>query len=330
MTVGRLAPSPTGALHVGNARTFLWAWLSARRDEGRVILRVEDLEKQSRGLVTEELLSDLAWLGLTWDEGPHWGTTEESLLKSGHPASLKDQGLTGPYIQSQRREFYQEIFTYLADRSLIYPCSCTKADYGVPLGAPHEGEGGLRYPGTCRSRSSHTPEAAPLVWRFKVPEGEIQFTDLLHGPQRFDIHRITGDFPVFRTPDQPYYQLAVVADDMAMGVTQVVRGDDLLESTARQILLYRALGGKIPQFGHTPLVVGPDGKRISKRHGDSRIRTFRLRGMSSRRLVGHLARWSGFDVPEEISAEELIPLWSWEGRPRTRLILTPEELALFR
>jgi len=333
MSIARLAPSPTGSLHIGNVRTFLWAWLSARKQGARVILRVEDLEKPARPGVLERMLSDLAWLGLDWDDGPVWGAEQEAAFGRGEPVAIQDRGPAGPYIQSRRRIHYAAVFERLRRDGMIYPCVCARAEWASIQSAPHDGDQEPRYPGTCRNRFASfeeaTRHAAPgrtPVWRFRVEEGPVLFEDLLAGVVSIDVQRTVGDFVVFKAPEQPAYQLAVVADDIAMGVTEVVRGDDLIPSTARQLLLYKALGGVPPRYGHAPLVVGPDGKRLAKRHGDARIETLRRLGVPPEHLLGHLARWSGMPIEGPVRARSLLPFWDWRRLPGERIVLTPERL----
>jgi glutamyl-tRNA synthetase len=291
--VGRLAPSPTGSLHLGNVRTFLWAWLSARSQGGRVLLRVEDLDtpRVKPGTI-EKMIDDLRWLGFDWDGGIE--------------------------IQSRRRDHYRRIFSRL--EGTIYPCRCTRAEIAAQESAPHEGEAEVRYPGTCRS---HAGEA--IAWRLRVEPEVVRFDDRLFGPQAIDVAATVGDFAVAKSPEQPAYQLAVVADDLEQGVTEVVRGDDLIPSTARQILVYRALGAEPPTYGHVPLVVGPDGKRLAKRHGDARIATFRERRVPPERIIGVLAAWSRLGEGDATPAC-LVPKWSWDRAPKERIVLTPERL----
>ena len=293
MIVGRLAPSPTGSLHLGNARSFLWAWLSARSQGGRVLLRIEDLDtpRVKPGAV-EAIEEDLRWLGLDWD-----GPVE---------------------IQSRRRALYAKVFERL--KSHLFPCGCTRADLAAAASAPHEGETELRYPGTCRARA---PEKV-VAWRLKVPPGPVGFVDRLSGSHEIDVAATVGDFVAAKTPEQPAYQMAVVADDIDQGVTEVVRGDDLIPSTARQILVYRALGAEPPAYGHAPLVVGPDGKRLAKRHGESRIAALRRNRVPSARVVAALAKWSGLPPLEKPS--DLVPYWDWSKLSRERVVLTPELL----
>jgi glutamyl-tRNA synthetase len=291
--VGRLAPSPTGYLHLGNVRTFLWAWLSARSQSGRVLLRVEDLDSgRIRPGVAEELLRDLRWLGLDWDEAP--------------------------VFQSGRRGAYPEALSRLGDR--VYPCRCTRGDIAASQSAPHEGETELRYPGTCRAY-----RGPGVSWRLRVEPGRVDFVDRLYGPQSIDVDRTAGDFVVAKTPDHPAYQLAVVWDDLSSGVTEVVRGDDLIPSTARQILLYRALGEPPPAYGHAPLLVTPEGKRLAKRDGGSQIAALRARGVGPRRIIGVLSDWSGLGGGEA-SPGDLVARWSWERLNSERIVLTPERL----
>jgi glutamyl-tRNA synthetase len=333
MLTTRLAPSPTGSLHIGNVRTFLWAWLSARKQNARIVLRIEDLEKPARPGVLEQLLSDLTWLGLDWDEGPVWGPDEERAYREGRHVTPVEEGSSGPHIQSRRRAYYAMLFERLRSNGLIYPCVCTRAELASIQSAPHEGEQEPRYLGTCRDRFTSPEEAARAaapgktpVWRFRAAPDLVRFEDLLAGSVALDVQQTVGDFVVFKNPEQPAYQLAVVADDIAMGVTEVVRGDDLIPSTARQLLLYRALGGAPPRYGHAPLVVGPDGKRLAKRHGDARIDTLRKRGVPPEHLIGCLARWSGMRIEGPVRSRDLIPFWSWETLRRERVILTPERL----
>jgi len=334
--ISRLAPSPTGVLHLGNARTFLWAWLSARAQGGCIIMRIEDLETRARPGVVEKILDDLSWLGLDWDEGPGAkgatgglpaGAARDNALVTGGRAISGTQS----YIQSERRGYYSEIHAKLLAMNAIYPCICTRADIAASQSAPHDGDAELKYTGHCRGRFANAADAEKITrrvpaWRAKVRPGAVSFDDLLYGPQSIDVYTSVGDFVIAKAPDNPAYQLAVVADDIAMGVTEVVRGDDLIPSTARQILLYKMLGAPLPRYGHVPLVVGPDGKRLAKRHGDARIASFRENGVRPEHLVGALARWSGLPCKGSATPRELLPLWSWQKVHRDRVILTPELL----
>ena len=273
---GRLAPSPTGLLHLGHARTFWIAAQRAKERRGQLIFRNEDLDSQRwRAEFAEAMFEDLRWLGISWDEGPDCG------------------GEFGPYTQSERRAFYLVAWKKLRDEAWIYPCTCSRKDVAQAAGAPNEGDDEPVYPGTCRpptARLGHrgTAEAAVSAWadgpagvnwRFRVPDGEeICFTDLHLGPQRFVAGKDFGDFIVWRRDDVPAYQLAVVVDDAAMEITEVVRGADLLKSTARQILLFRALGLAVPDYYHCDLVRDEAGVRLAKRHDALSIRKRREQG----------------------------------------------------
>ena len=263
---GRLAPSPTGLLHLGHARTF---WMAARRaaeHRGQLILRNEDLDAQRcRPEFVSAMYEDLRWLGIEWSEGPDRG------------------GAFGPYAQSDRHAFYLRAWETLRERGMIYPCTCSRKDVGLAVGAPHEGDDEPVYPGTCRpTEPSGTFESAGANWRLRVPDGkEICFTDLHLGPQRFVAGRDFGDFIVWRRDDVPAYQLAVVVDDAAMGITEVVRGADLLKSTARQIVLFRALRMSAPDYFHCDLVRDEAGMRLAKRHDALSIRKLRELGRTA-------------------------------------------------
>ncbi|HEY6447979.1 MAG TPA: glutamate--tRNA ligase family protein [Acidobacteriaceae bacterium] len=274
---GRIAPSPTGLLHVGHARTFWQAYIRARDAGGALILRNEDLDPQrSRQEFATAMIDDLQWLGIAWQEGPDVG------------------GPFAPYEQSRRREHYLSVWRELVRAGFLYPCRCSRKELGQIAQAPHEnrtevrweGDEGPMYPGTCRpaaedpdaQRSADTPVG--MNWRFRVTDGDaVEFDDLFFGPQRFVAGEDFGDFPVWRRDDVPAYQLAVVADDIAMEITEVVRGTDLLLSTARQILLYRALGRAAPQWFHCPLVLDERGERLAKRYDALSIRKLRDAGM---------------------------------------------------
>jgi glutamyl-tRNA synthetase len=279
--VGRLAPSPTGGLHLGHARTFLIAWLAARRAGGKVILRIEDLDgSRVRPGVAQAAINDLRWLGLDWDEGPDC------------------PGPSGPYLQSQRSALYDEWLELLKASECVYPCTCTRSDIERAQSAPHAEDEGPAYPGTCAYRCAADESSLadrPFAWRFRVPAGTAAWDDLFLGPVELDATGSGGDFIVARNKVGHSYQLAVVADDSAMGVTQVIRGTDLVPSTPRQILLYRRAGCSVPQFGHVPLAVAADGRRLAKRDGSLKLATLRESGIDPRRLVGgllHSCGWS--------------------------------------
>ena len=267
---GRLAPSPTGYLHIGHARTFWIAQQRAVAADGILVLRNDDIDAvRARMDFVEAMLEDLRWLGLRWQEGPDCG------------------GPFAPYEQSRRRPFYQAAFEQLRDAGWLYPCRCTRRDVLRAHQAPHATDEGPIYPGTCRpapgARSSSSARTEPLAarfnWRFRVPDGEsIEFADVFFGPQKFVAGEDFGDFIVWRNDDVPSYQLSVVVDDAAMRITEVVRGADLLLSTARQLLLYRALGFSPPAFYHCPLVTDFSGARLAKRHDSLSLRTLRQQG----------------------------------------------------
>lgn len=275
---GRLAPSPTGYLHVGHARTFWAAHERARAAGGVLLMRVEDLdEARSRAEFVEASLEDLKWLGVEWQEGPDVG------------------GPFGPYVQSERRPFYLEAWTRLVAGGFVYPCSCSRRDIARAAEAPHEGvqanasQNGQDdepvYPGTCRPRAGEAPHIvespAGLNWRFRVPDGEeVVFEDLKQGRQVYAAGRDFGDFAVWRRDDVPAYQLAVAVDDEQMRITEVVRGADLLKSTARQILLQRALGYETPAYFHCDLVTDERGERLAKRHESLSLRALRASGLT--------------------------------------------------
>lgn len=261
---GRLAPSPTGFLHLGHARTFWAAAQRAKGHNGQLIFRNEDLDRQRcRPEFVEAMFEDLHWLGIEWSEGPDCG------------------GTFGPYAQSERREHYLKVWKALRDRGSIYPCTCSRKDVAHAAGAPNEGDDEPMYPGTCRSRVDALQFAEPkgVNWRFRAPDGEtIDFTDLHLGSQCIVAGRDFGDFIVWRRDDVPAYQLAVVVDDSAMCVTEVVRGADLLKSTARQVLLSRALGLPTLAYYHCDLVRDEAGIRLAKRHDALSIRKLRELG----------------------------------------------------
>jgi glutamyl-tRNA synthetase len=283
---GRLAPSPTDYLHVGHARTF-WAAYERTRDAGGVlVMRMEDLDPdRSRAVYAEAALEDLRWLGIRWQEGPDLG------------------GPYAPYAQSERRAIYLDAWRKLLLGGFIYPCRCSRRDLEAALSAPHEGNAQEPlddepvYPGTCRPAESSTPqplktaasgmeEPCSFNWRFRIPDGEtVEFVDRNLGPQRFVAGRDFGDFVVWRRDGIPSYQLACVADDAAMKITEVVRGEDLLKSTARQILLNRALGLENPAWFHCRLVVDSNGKRLAKRHDALSLRVLRQRGWTPEQIL---------------------------------------------
>ena len=274
----RLAPSPTGALHLGNARTFALTWLWARAHGNGLPLRMEDIDSpRKKSWAAEQALDDLRWIGIDWDGEP--------------------------LVQSSRAAAHVSALEGLIEAGAVYPCACTRKDVAEAQSAPHED--GRRYPGTCRDRFAGPEEAfasagRPVAWRFQAPPGDVTFRDGLRGDTAVDPSMSGGDFVVARwCPDQGHqvgYQLAVVVDDAFQGVDVVIRGDDLLDSAARQILLQRSLGLASPEYVHVPLVVGEDGRRLAKRHGDTKISSLRDAGSPARTVQEWIASTSGFDV----------------------------------
>jgi glutamyl-tRNA synthetase len=312
MLRGRYAPSPTGALHLGNARTALLAWLHARAAGGRFVLRVEDLDTaRVRPGTMERQLDELRWLGLDWDEGPDAG------------------GDRGPYVQSERMDHYERALRTLAEGGRLFACACSRRDIARSASAPHAGEEGPRYPGTCRGRA--VPPGLPsylrhgageLALRFRVPAGSVAFVDGIAGPCAPEPAAESGDFVVRRRDGVPAYQLAVVVDDAAMEITHVLRGADLLSSTARQLLLYRALGVAPPAFLHVPLLLGDDGERLAKRHGPVGLGELREAAVDPRALVGWMAATCGLAGPgERLAPRDLLPGWD-----AARILTIPSRL----
>ena len=284
---GRYAPSPTGSTHLGNAATALLAWLSVRSRGGDLVLRIEDLDRpRVVPGAAERMMADLRWLGLDWDEGPDRG------------------GPHAPYAQSERAVRYDAAFEVLRRGRALYPCFCSRKDVLASASAPQAPGDEVFYPGTCRGLSE--AEAAeriraghPHSWRLRVRAASLEpFDDLIRGRIEPDPEAI-GDFVVRRADGVAAYQLAVVVDDIAMGITEVVRGGDLVTSTFRQIALYRVLGASPPRFGHGPLLIGEDGTRLSKRHRGVTLDELRSAGWSAARVTGWLACRLGLRRSEE-------------------------------
>lgn len=284
----RLAPSPTGALHLGNARTFLVNWALARQNAWEIVLRIEDLDgPRIKQGATQQAIELLEWLGMDWD--------------------------IGPVYQAHYLAPYQNALQVLAERGEVFACNCTRGEIeAASRSAPHGNEHDLRYPGTCRP--AHTvPIARSQVdlensgWRMRVPAGPRTFVDQVVGPQSMDISRTVGDFQVWTKGGLPSYQLAVVVDDARQGIDRIVRGNDLLSSTPRQSLIADRLGLSFrPEYWHLPLVRGEDGRRLAKRHGDTRLLHLRKGGVSAERVIGLLAEWCGMGSREPMSASEFL------------------------
>ncbi|QDT67850.1 Glutamate--tRNA ligase [Planctomycetes bacterium MalM25] len=340
----RLAPSPTGALHLGNARTFLINWALARQNGWRVLLRVEDLDgPRIKAGMSEHAIDTLRWLGLDWDGEPAYQSADPS-----------------PYRAALER--------LVADRR-AYPCRCTRSQIlAASLSAPNEGDHELRYPGTCRpapagavattqlwegspdpdsgfvADSADRPGSASgeashnrstshaglddpgVSWRFVTPDEGVPFDDAFVGPQAFNPQAQVGDFLVATKDRQPSYQLAVTVDDARQGVTHIVRGDDLLSCTSRQLQLYDALDlGPRPHYTHLPLVVGEDGRRLAKRHGDTRVSHYRDAGAKAERVVGLLAEWCGLGGRREMTTREFAERFDLSRLPKERVVFTASD-----
>jgi glutamyl-tRNA synthetase len=270
---GRLAPSPTGLLHIGHARTFAIAARRTQENAGVLVLRNEDLDPQRcRAHFLDAMFEDLRWLSIQWTEGPDCG------------------GPYAPYSQSERRSHYLAAWRKLRDEGWIYPCTCSRRDLALAANAPNEVDDEPIYPGRCRERTDARDFAAPagLNWRFRVPDGEaVSFLDIRLGPQTFLAGRDFGDFVVWRRDDVPAYQLAVTVDDAQMEITEVVRGADLLKSTARQILLFQALRRSPPAYHHCDLVPDESGQRMAKRNDSACIRHLRESGWAPDEVLRH-------------------------------------------
>lgn len=300
--VGRFAPSPSGRMHLGNIYSALLAWLSVRSQGGSMVLRVEDLDARcKRGKWDEQLIADLQWLGLDWDEGPHY--------------------------QSDRLDLYRDAVERLREQGLVYPCFCTRAELHA-ASAPHASDGTPIYPGTCRKLTADEVRARagdrPPALRIAVPAGDdpagrIRFVDRTYGPHEETLARDCGDFLVQRSDGVFAYQLVVVVDDAEMGVTEVVRGRDLLGSSARQIYLQRLLGYGQPTYAHVPLLIAADGRRLSKRDRDCDMHELKANFGTPEALLGHLAHAAGI-APDATprTAAQLAEGFSWDAVRQNR------------
>ena len=299
--VGRFAPSPSGRMHFGNITTALLSWLSARSQGGRWIVRIEDLDPQrSKPEHAARILDDLAWLGL----GDY----------------------DAVYTQSERHELYDCALRRLEATGLTYPCFCTRADI-MATQAPHQSDGRVVYAGTCRPAGFPAVQAAsadrPHALRLYVPDEDITFTDTLCGPQRVNLTAHCGDFVLRRADGAWAYQLAVVVDDAMMGVTEVVRGNDLLLSSAQQIYLYRLLGYRVPQWIHVPLVCNAEGRRLSKRDQSLSMEALRAH-FTPEEVIGRVAKATGLlSSYRPVSASELVEEFSWDLIRRSHTIVLP-------
>ena len=302
---GRFAPSPTGRMHLGNVYSALLSWLSVRSQDGAWVLRIEDLDPQrSRREFARQIEDDLRWLGLDWDEY---------------------------YVQSERGEIYTHYLNVLGQKGLTYPCYCTRADI-MATQAPHESDGRIVYAGTCRPKQLEEawlnvdahPSGRKPATRIIVPDEEISFVDAHYGEQSVNLARHCGDFVLRRADGAWAYQLAVVVDDALMGITEVVRGRDLLLSAPQQIYLYRLLGFAAPTFCHLPLLCNLAGQRLCKRDKSLDLGEIRKAGHLPEAVIGKLAFYAGIiDHAEPVSAQELVSEFSWNKVPLEDILVGP-------
>ena len=340
--VGRLAPSPTGLLHLGNAWAFLLAWLSARSQGGRILLRMEDLDPQrSRPEFAAAIVEDLQWLGLDWDAGPETDddplperlTAQVPPLATGARApGIFSHGAPGSLIQSRRAPVYAAALARLESAGLTYPCFCSRKELRQLASAPHPGEEGPAAPDPCRLLSPEERQRLLAAGRhaslrLRCPESAVSFTDVLLGPQCFSPADYGGDFALRRSDGVVAYQLAVAVDDGLMGVTEVVRGRDLVPSTPRQLLVMRALGLAAPRYAHIPLLLDAAGERLAKRHASLSLAALRSRGVPPERVVGYLARLAGINpVGAPVRPQALTGRFSPGALPRDDLRVMEEDV----
>ncbi len=314
--VGRLAPSPTGALHLGNARSFLLAWLSIRRQNGRLLLRMEDIDSpRIKPWTVRESIDTLLWLGLDWDSGPD--STDQPI----------------PLTQSQRLDRYRDVFRSLEQAEVVYRCYCTRSEIQRAASAPHEQSNvleGTRYPGTCRDLKTSS-DRNKHAWRWRFADKTVCWEDHLLGAQQANPLKQLGDFVIAKEDLTPAYQLAVVIDDHDLGVNEVVRGDDLIYSTYRQLAILDHLGWAAPNYYHVPLMVGTDGLRLAKRHGDTRVTALRDMGITSQAIVGYLAWTAGLlPAPTPCSANDLVCNFEWPAAAASTVVDHSEVVGLLR
>lgn len=324
MVRGRLAPSPTGFLHLGNAWTFLLAWLAARSQGGEVLLRIDDIDPQrSRPAYAAAIIEDLRWLGLDWDQGP---------AASVGAVDAEGQGDVGPFAQSRRMALYDAALERLTQDGYVYPCFCSRKELRTLAAAPHMDDVGAPYPGTCRDlteeqRATLMAQGRRPSLRLRCPEECHCFHDAVQGAQSLTLAQCGGDFVLRRSDGVVAYQLATAVDDALMGVTQVVRGRDILPSTPRQRLLLRLLGHAMPQYAHVPLLLDAAGQRLAKRHAALSLRRLRQAGAQARQIVGLLGCLAGFNPRGgEATPAELLPHVAMSQLPRTDISLTPKVL----
>lgn len=309
---GRFAPTPSGRIHLGNILCAMLSWLSVRSKQGKYLLRIEDLDAMRcpRSLA-DQIEEDLQWFGIDWDDGGSAGGEQ--------------------WYQSSRTEIYDKYFEVLKDKGLLYPCFCSRAELHTAQ-APHRSDGTYIYAGTCRNLTpeqiAEKSKRRPPAWRVRVPDRVVSFIDGCQGVYTENLAKDCGDFIIRRSDGVYGYQLAVVVDDGEMGVTEVVRGSDLLNSTPRQMYLYEQLGFPIPQFYHMPLLTAPDGRRLSKRDGDLDLGVLRERFGRPEPIVGMLAKAAGLrPTTQPVALHELIADFSWDKIPKQDIAL-PEEILL--
>lgn len=310
--IGRLAPSPTGAQHLGNARTFFVAWLACRQAKGKLLLRIEDLDSpRTKSWAIQQAMDDLRWLGLDWD------------------ATSPDMTYV---VQTAREPRYRQVLHQLMLRELVYPCTCSRSQIEESASAPHESQlDGMVYPGTCSHRSAWDHReldatARVYSWRFRMPDGIRSIVDEKMGQQTIDAKKHLGDFIVARNSGSTAYQLAVVIDDHDFAINHVVRGNDLIYSTFRQEAIYLAMGWQPPHWLHLPLVVGTDGRRLAKRHGDTRLSHFREQGITAVHVLSYLVQSLGLPCPRNATAQDVL---KWIGDDSTWIHRTPNAPIVF-
>lgn len=314
----RFAPSPTGYLHVGGARTALFNWLYARHNGGTFVLRIEDTDvERSSWEMVAGILDGMKWLGLDWDEGPEVG------------------GAHGPYFQSERLDRYRDAAARLVASGKAYYCYCNPDDIKAKREAAEQAGQSWSYDRTCASLSADEVAAreragTPRAIRFRMPEGTTAYDDVVHGKIEFD-NVVIEDFVVLRSDQYPTYHLSVVVDDIDMGITDVVRGDDHISNTPKQVLLYRALGAEVPRFAHVPLILGPDKRRLSKRHGATSVMEYERQGFLPEAMFNFLALlgWSPGEDRELFTREELVAAFTLGGISSSNAVFNPEKLEWF-
>jgi len=300
--ITRIAPSPTGALHLGNARTFLVNWALARQNNWSIILRIEDLDTpRVKPGVIDQTIDTLTWLGIDWD--------------------------TGPIIQSTDLPNHHAAMESLASKKLVYPCTLTRSQIEAAANAPNEGDHETRFEPSLRpTQIPSSFNDAGTNWRLIVNPKDITFNDTFLGPQSFDPSTATGDFVVWTQRSCPSYQLAVVVDDHQQAITQIIRGNDLADSAARQITIQHALSYQTPTYTHLPLVRGQDGRRLAKRHGDTRIDHYRNSGTSQEHIIGLLAHWCGLTASRtKMSTNDFLQAFDLDTLPKEDIIFIPED-----